>query len=79
MARAVARAVESAPTRTIANVVDDQPVTYRALYGYIAAQAGIPAPAAGGPPAASLACANARIKELLGWQPAYPTYRSGLT
>ncbi|HST90429.1 MAG TPA: NAD(P)-dependent oxidoreductase [Ktedonobacterales bacterium] len=78
MARAVVLAVESAPARTIANVVDDQPVSYRALYGYIAVQAGTPEPPAGGPPTASLACANARIKELLGWQPAYPTYRSGL-
>ena len=78
MARAVVLAVESAPAQTVANVVDDQPVSYRALYGYIAAQAGMPEPPAGGPPTASLACANARIKELLGWQPAYPTYRSGL-
>jgi nucleoside-diphosphate-sugar epimerase len=78
MARAVVLAVESARARTIANVVDDQPVSYRALYGFIAAQAGMPEPPAGGPPTASLACANGRIKELLGWQPAYPTYRSGL-
>jgi hypothetical protein len=27
---------------------------------------------------ASLACANARARGELGWQPAYPTYRSGL-
>lgn len=78
MARAVVRAVESAPAQTVANVVDDQPVAYRALYGYVAAQAGMLDPAAGGPPTASLACANAHIKGLLGWQPAYPTYRSGL-
>lgn len=78
MARAVVLAAESAPAGSIYNVVDDEPVTYRHLYGYVAALTGAPPPAAGGPPAASAACRSDRIKAELGWAPAYPTYRSGL-
>lgn len=78
MARAVVLAAESAPARSIYNVVDDEPVRYRDLYGYIAAQIGAPAPEPGGGPARSLACSNAAIKAALGWSPAYPSYRSGL-
>jgi 2-alkyl-3-oxoalkanoate reductase len=79
MARAVVAAAERDVTGRVYNIVDDAPVSYAELFGYIAAQAGAPAPAAGGPPImASLACANARARGELGWQPAYPTYRSGL-
>jgi 2-alkyl-3-oxoalkanoate reductase len=79
MARAVVAAVESAAPGSIYNVVDDDPPTYTALYAYVAARAGAAPPAAGGPRARqSFACSNGKIKRELGWQPAYPTYRSGL-
>jgi 2-alkyl-3-oxoalkanoate reductase len=79
MARAVITAVESAPAGSIYNVVDDEPPTYAALYAYVAAQEGVAPPAAGGQRTRqSFACSNAKIKRELGWQPAYPTYRSGL-
>ena len=79
MARAVVAAVESAPAGSIYNVVDDEPPTYAALYAYVAAQEGVAPPAAGGQRTReSFACSNAKIKRELGWQPAYPTYRSGL-
>ena len=79
MARAVVLAVESAPAGSIYNVVDDEPPTYAALYAYVAAQEGVAPPAAGGQRMRqSFACSNAKIKRELGWQPAYPTYRSGL-
>jgi nucleoside-diphosphate-sugar epimerase len=79
MARAVVLAAEAAPARSIYNVVDDEPVRYADLFAYVAAQLGVAAPAAGGPRRfASFGCSNARIKRELGWQPAYPTYRSGL-
>ena len=78
MARAVVLAVESAPAGAIYNVVDDHPVTYRELYGYVAALAGGPEPGAGGAPGASLGCRNERIRAELGWAPAYPSYQSGL-
>jgi nucleoside-diphosphate-sugar epimerase len=78
MARAVVLAAEGAPAGDIYQVVDDAPVRYRELYGYVAAQLGAPVPTPGGPPVVSLGCSNARIKTALGWGPAYPSYRSGL-
>ena len=79
MARAVVIAAEGAPARSIYSVVDDQPVTYRELFAYLAVVEGGPAPAADGPVfLPSFACRNDHIKATLGWSPAYPTYRSGL-
>lgn len=79
MARAVVAAVESASAGSIYNVVDDEPPTYAALYTYVAAQEGVAPPAPGGQRTRdSFACSNEKIKRELGWQPAYPTYRSGL-
>lgn len=80
MARAVVLAVEAAASGAIYHAVDDEPVSYRTLFGHIAALTGGPPPAAGGEPfLPGFAAANARIKRELGWTPAYPTYRSGLT
>lgn len=78
MARAVVRAVEAAQAGTIYNVVDDTPVRYRELYRCIAAQMLAPEPPAGGPAIVSLGCSNAAICGALGWEPAWPSYRSGL-
>ncbi len=79
MARAVVLATEKAPPRSIYNVVDDQPVSYAALYQYVAARVGGPLPSPGGPVLLpSFGCRNDRLKAELGWWPAYPTYRSGL-
>jgi nucleoside-diphosphate-sugar epimerase len=79
MARAVLAAAESAPPGSVYNVVDDEPATYAQLFAYVAAQESVPAPAMGGPRTRqSFACSNARIKHELGWEPAYPSYRSGL-
>jgi nucleoside-diphosphate-sugar epimerase len=79
MARAVVLAVTAAPPHSVYNVVDDEPVPYADLYAYVAAQLGVAAPPPGGPRRrASFGCSNARIKRELGWQPAYPSYRSGL-
>jgi nucleoside-diphosphate-sugar epimerase len=79
MARALVMAIERGAARSIYNVVDDQPVDYRTLYHYVAAQVGGPQPRTGGeavlPP---LGCSNRRIKTELGWEPLYPTYRAGL-
>lgn len=79
MARAVVTAVEEARPGSIYNVVDDEPVSYKRLYAYIATQTGAQPPQAGGPKAPrSLGCSNAKIKAELSWQPVYPTYCSGL-
>ncbi len=79
MARVVVLALDEGPSRATYNVVDDAPVAWRDLYGYVAVQEGGPDPMCGGPAMLpSLGCGNARLKADLGWQPAYPTYRSGL-
>lgn len=79
MARAVVLALEAAPSRSLYNVMDDEPVTWREVYGYIAMQErGAPPTPGGSVLLPSLGCSNARIKADLGWQLAYPTYRSGL-
>jgi nucleoside-diphosphate-sugar epimerase len=78
MARAVVLAAEAAPAGAVYNVVDDVPVSYRDLYNYVAARKMLPEPPAGGPPVTSLGCSNAAIRRALGWEPAWPSYRSGL-
>lgn len=77
-ARALVLAAERAPRGSVFNVVDDQPVTYAELYGYLAATMGREAPEPGGPALRSLGCSSARLQRELGWAPAFPTYRSGL-
>lgn len=80
MAAAVVLAAESRLARAVLNVVDDAPVTYRALFAHVARLHGAPPPAAGGPLAlASFRVGNARAREHLGWSPRYPDYRSGWT
>ena len=79
MARAVVIAVERAARQSIYNVVDDQPVDYRTLYNYLAAQVNGSDPRPGGEIVIpSLGCSNTRIKTELGWEPLYATYRAGL-
>jgi nucleoside-diphosphate-sugar epimerase len=78
MARAVVLAAEAAPAGAVYNVVDDTPTTYRELYSHVAAHLGAPEPPSGGAPVRSLGCSNAAIQRALGWEPAWPSYRSGL-
>lgn len=79
MARAVVAAAEVASAGSTYNIVDDAPVTYRRLFTFLAAQLGADPPPAGGPRVLpSLGCSNAKAKRDLGWEPMYPTYRSGL-
>lgn len=78
MARAVVLAAEAAPATSVFNVVDDTPVSYGDLYRYIAAQMMTSEPPVGGPSVTSLGCSNAVIRRMLGWEPMWPSYRSGL-
>lgn len=79
MARAVVAATEHTRSGSVYNIVDDEPVSYKRLFTYIAAQLDLAAPQAGGPKyLPSLGCSNARVKQELSWQPSYPGYRSGL-
>ncbi len=92
-ASAVLRAIEHFPgvLGQTFNVCDDEPVTVRDLVGFLAQTLGARRPTHMPRFMASLAlgshvvdslmasvrCRNQRIKEKLGWQPQYPTYREG--
>lgn len=79
MAQTVVSAVENPPSNSVYNIVDDQPVSYKQLFNYVAAQLNTPAPQTGGPKfLPSLGCNNVKAKRELGWQPSYPSYLSGL-
>jgi nucleoside-diphosphate-sugar epimerase len=78
MAAACALAAKRAAPGTVLAAVDDEPVTYGALFGRIAALEDGPVPKVGGPAIASCRIANTRIKAALRWQPFYSTYRAGL-
>lgn len=79
MARAVIVALERPRPGEIYNITDDEPVRYTDLFDYISAQVG-KEPVQNGAPRflPSLGCSNKKAKDELGWQPAYPSYRSGL-
>lgn len=78
MADAVAAATDSNARELAFNIVDDQPVTFRDLFEFIAGRYGAAKPAAGGPPLfPSLRVSNRLARETLGWRPAHPSYRSG--
>jgi nucleoside-diphosphate-sugar epimerase len=82
MAQAVVLAAESDLARVTLNIVDDVPVTYRALFEHIARLHGAPAPAPGGPRGlamASFRVSNARARQRLRWTPRFPDYRAGWT
>ena len=79
LADAMVQAVESAPSHSIYNVVDDRPVTCRDLYRHIAASVGALEPSSGGEPnLVSLGCSNRKLRAELHWEPGYPTFQSGL-
>lgn len=79
MAEATVATLERWPSGETFIVADDTPVQWRDLFGYVAAAAGAPPPEAGGflgfP---SFRLTNRKVKDLLGWQPMYPSYRIGL-
>ena len=79
MARAVVAATEHASPNRIYNIVDDEPVSVKDLFSYIAAQVGEEAPQAGGPKfLPSLGVKNTKAQIELAWRPVYPNYQIGL-
>lgn len=78
MSRAVVSCTEEARPGSIYNVVDDRPVSYGELFSFVARQVGGPTPGINQTRMPSLGCSNDRIKSELGWQPAFPSFRSGL-
>ncbi len=79
LAQAVLLALDHAPSRTILNVVDDEPVRQRELYAAAAQLTGGPRPSSrpSEVPPPSLRCSNRRLRAL-GFQPRYPTYHANL-
>ena len=91
-ARATVHAVEDAPGRAVYNVADDRPAPLAELFTYLADQLGTGAPRKVPVLAArvfvgkdltkllsgSIRLSNRLIKEELGFEPVYPSYREGL-
>jgi nucleoside-diphosphate-sugar epimerase len=78
MGAAMAIVVERGQPKQFYIAADDQPATYRDLFGYVAAMEGAAPPAPGGPVVLpSFRVSNAKLKAL-GWSPGYPSYRAGL-
>jgi nucleoside-diphosphate-sugar epimerase len=89
-ATAVAEALEKAPAGAVFNVVDDEPASLAATTAEMARVLDLPGPKsipvglakiatsyAAQMAQTNLRASNRRIKEELGWEPAYPTYREG--
>jgi 2-alkyl-3-oxoalkanoate reductase len=78
MADAVVLAAERAPAESMMAIVDDEPVTWAALFNHLAALEDGPSPHIGGPPMwPSFRISNARARRELGWRPNHASYRSG--
>ena len=78
MAEAVVLAAESEASQVALNIVDDRPVTWRELLEHAAALHGAAPPQPGGAPGLpGFRVGNRRAREVLGWAPRYPDYRSG--
>lgn len=79
MAAATVAALDAWPSRQTLIIVDDQPVRWCDLFGYVAALAGAEPPEPGGRAGfPSFRMSNRRARELIGWSPVYPDYRVGL-
>ena len=78
MAEAVVLATEASVSGATLAIVDDRPVTWRELLGYVAELHGAPAPAPGGPVVLpGFRVSNEPARQVLGWRPRHPDYRSG--
>jgi nucleoside-diphosphate-sugar epimerase len=79
MARATVAAIALWPSHQTFIICDDEPVQWGTLFGYIARCAGQGAPPNGASEGfPSFRLKNGRAKQVLGWQPVYPSYREGL-
>ncbi len=71
------------PNDGIVNVADDEPLTQRAAYTWLAEKLGRPIPpAADAPEKRKRGASNKRVRNAklrsLGWQPRFPTFASGM-
>lgn len=79
MAHAAMRALAVWPSRATFLICDDAPATWEEVLGFIAASCGQPPPQAGGRAGfKSFRLRNDKAKSVLGWAPAYASWREGL-
>jgi nucleoside-diphosphate-sugar epimerase len=79
MAAATTAAVNHWPSRQTLVIADDEPSTWRDVFGFVARSVGAPAPEPGGRASfPSFRVRNARAKAALNWAPFYTNYRVGL-
>jgi nucleoside-diphosphate-sugar epimerase len=77
--RAVVTSIENDKGHSIYNIVDNEPVSYKHLFSYLAVQLNVDGPTVGSPKfLPSLGCSNKKAKHELLWHPTYPSYLSGL-
>lgn len=83
VAGAVRVVLERGEPGGVYNAVDDEPVTQGDFLRWLASRTGLPVPPAGEPQAAgkrgdtNKRISNRRLRQGLGWVPAYPTFREG--
>jgi nucleoside-diphosphate-sugar epimerase len=79
MAAATVAALQRWPSCQALIVADDAPPRWSELFGHVCALAGSAPPAPGGRQAMQpFRVTNRRARDLLGWAPRYPDFRSGL-
>lgn len=79
MAAATAAALKHWPSRQTLIIADDEPATWRDVFGFIAQSVGGPAPEPGGRVGfPSFRVRNTRAKAALHWAPFYTNYQVGL-
>jgi nucleoside-diphosphate-sugar epimerase len=79
MAAATVAALQRWPSRQALIVADDAPPRWAELFGHVCALAGSAPPAPGGRQSMlPFRVTNRRARDLLGWAPRYPDFRSGL-
>jgi nucleoside-diphosphate-sugar epimerase len=79
MAAATVLAVERWVSRGAIIVCDDEPVRWSELFGFVATAVGADVPPTGGRAGfPSFRVSNDKAKRVLGWRPAYASYREGL-
>lgn len=80
LAEAFALAVSTPYSKLAVNIVDDEPVTYEALYHFIAKQEqALPPTEVSTIAPYAFRVRNHFAKEILGWQPHFKNYQEGLT
>lgn len=79
MAAATVTAISRWPSRETMIIADEEPATWKEVFSYLTQCAGAPAPQPGGQMGfPSFRVRNRKAKDILGWEPFYRNYRSGM-